>query len=105
MVHVGRHVCLWCAVARNLPKVFPVWTGAALAEEVPEGKWPLWLLCAYRCDSVASSFEAGGAGATLVGSLLVNVVVVVVFTAETDLAVVVNRFCPVRRRPLIIHRY
>ena len=38
VVHVDQHVCLWCAVARSLPKEFPVWAGAALAEEVLEGE-------------------------------------------------------------------
>ena len=104
MVHVGQHVCLWRAVAHNLPKVCPVWASAALAQEALEGKWPWWLLCAYRCNSVVDFSTAGVAGATLVGLLRVDVVVSVVLVAKIGLAVVVDRFCPVRRRSLIIHR-
>ena len=51
-----------------------------------------------------NSFGAGVAGAPLVDALrVVVVVVVVVLIAETGLATVVDRFCPVRRRSLIIH--
>ena len=38
MVDVSRHVCFLHAAVRDLSKVCPVWAGAALAEEVPEGE-------------------------------------------------------------------
>ena len=105
VVHVGRHTYFWCAIARNLPKVCLVWAGTALAEEAPEGEVALVAPLRLPCNSVVDFSTAGVAGATLVGLLRVDVVVSVVLVAKTGLAVVVDRLCPVRRLPLIIHRY
>ena len=104
VVHVGRHAYFWCAIARNLPKVCLVWAGTALAEEAPEGEVALVAPLRLPCNSVVDFSTAGVAGATLVGLLRVDVVVSVVLVAKIGLAVVVDRFCPVRRRSLIIHR-
>ena len=96
MVHVGRHVCLWRAAACNLPKVCRSGSARLWRRRFWRERWPWWLLCAYQCNYIVNYFEAGDAGATLVGVLHFAVVL----TTKTGLAVVVERFCSVRRLQL-----